>query len=115
MSSLFAVLGILHWLGVAAIVVGYLLSTLKGGVSPFLLWGARAQLLIGLAMVAVAAMLGMTLNHVWVAAKLLVAVGVVACVESARARANRGDTRPTLVQIGGGLAFVNVALGLLWG
>lgn len=115
MSSLFPVLGILHWIGVAALLVGYLLSTLKGGVSPFLLWGARAQLVIGLAMVGVAEMLGMSLNHVWVALKLIVAVGVVACTEAARARAKRGDDRPTLVQVGGGLAFLNVGLGLLWG
>lgn len=114
MSTLFQALGIVH-IGVAALIVaGYVLSLSTSRLHPLMVWAARAQLLLGLAMVGIAE--GgkvLTLDHGWVGAKLLVALGVVGCCEMASVRQRRGRARSRLIHVALGLTSVNILVAYL--
>lgn len=114
MTTAFSVLGVLHWIGLGVIVLGYGLSLGRGVIHELMVWGARVQLLLGLALVAVADMSGARLDHAWVAVKLLVAVAVVGLCEVSRSRAERGAAQPVLTHLAAALAAVNVAVATLW-
>lgn len=106
---------VLHLLGMATIVGGWLAMRLGAprGLSP-LVWGARAQLLIGLILVGLNEMNQEDVNNVKIGVKLLVALGVVTCAEIARARAKKGTDQPTLVNVAFALTLVNVLVAVLW-
>ncbi len=115
MSATYTVLSLAHWAGLAAIVIGYTLSISRGVISDVMVWGARIQLLLGLALVAVAEMGSLDpLNHVKIAVKLVVALAVVALCEIARSRAAKGDDKPVLMHAAAGLTVVNVLVASLW-
>ena len=80
MAATFTVLGLAHWAGLACIVLGYVLSLSRGVIGDVMVWGARLQLLIGLALVGVAEMGGSgdPLNHAKVGAKLVILLVIVA-------------------------------------
>ncbi|MCA0436072.1 MAG: hypothetical protein KDB39_19115 [Austwickia sp.] len=111
MVQAFQILGIVH-IGVAALIVaGYVLTLSSSRMHPLMTWSARAQLLLGLALVGLAE--GgdvMTLNHTWVALKLIVAVAVVACCEIANARARKGTPAPMFAHVALTLTLVNILL-----
>ena len=72
--------------------------------------------LLGLALVGIAE--GgkvMTLNHAWVGAKLVVALGVVACCEIATARARKGMPVPKLMHVALTLTLINVLVAYVAG
>lgn len=112
----------LHLVGMAALLVGYYLSwqASRGNRPLFphqmMVWGARAQLITGLIVVA----LGETVadqeyNHVKIAVKLLIALAVAGMVESGAAKARRHEfVQPRLVHIAGVLAIVNALVATLW-
>jgi hypothetical protein len=108
---------VLHILGVAAI-VGSAVFVARGVVTPALLWGARVQVLTGLALVGLKegskTAADPAPDHTWVAVKLVVALVVVACVEIANARHRKGSDEPRLVHAAGGLAVLNVLVAILW-
>ena len=52
----------------------------------------------------------MTLNNSWVAAKLLVAIGVVACCEISAARHRKGRPLPVLMHVALGLTVLNIVV-----
>ncbi|MBK7721331.1 MAG: hypothetical protein IPI32_03625 [Austwickia sp.] len=115
MSTVFMVLGILHWVGLAAIVGGYFLSLQRQVIHPVMLWGARLQLLLGLALVGVAEMGKVaSFGHAWVAVKLVIALAVVACCEIAAARTRKGAAAPMLIHAGFVLACVNFLIASFW-
>lgn len=102
-----------HLLGMAAI-IGSAVFVARGAATPALVWGARAQLVTGLALVGLKEMDGGGLNHAKVGVKLLVAVAVAACAEIAAAKSRKGDERPQLVTAAGALAILNTAIAVLW-
>lgn len=112
----FTVLGLAHWAGLACIVLGYVLSISRGVIGTVMVWGARIQLLLGLALVATVEMGGSAepLNNAWVGVKLVVALAVVALCEIARGKAARGQNNPILMHIAAGLTVVNVLVATLW-
>ena len=84
---------VLHLLGMAAILGGWIAA--RAGSTSFapLVWGARAQVVTGL---------------------LLVAIAVAACAEIAAARARKGEPKPALVDAAAGLTVLNVLVAVLW-
>ncbi len=108
MDSVYMVLGLLHWAGFASILLGYFLSLQRLVISPVMVWGARVQLLLGLAMVALAEIGEVAkFGHMWVGLKLLIALAVVACCEIAASRARKGTNKPLFLHAGFVLACVN--------
>lgn len=116
MVATFTILVLAHWVGVALLIFGYVLSVNQGAISNIMVWGARVQLLLGLALVGAAEMGGKVegLNHLWIASKLVIALVVVGLCEVARTKATRGANNPKLMHVAAGLVLVNVILANLW-
>lgn len=114
MSAIASVVLVLHLLGMAAILSGYVSMRTGGRGMPVLVWGARAQLLTGLLLVVVAVLADWTLSHNKIGVKLIVALLVVCCAELAHARAKAGEPKPTVVHTAAGLTVLNVLVAVLW-
>ncbi|CAM2908363.1 MULTISPECIES: hypothetical protein [Dermacoccus] len=114
MTTLQNVLLFAHLLGMAAIIGGYAAVAKAPRAVPAMVWGARAQLLIGLAMVGVASSQSWELNHVWVAVKLLIAFVVVGLLEVAQSKEKKNEVAAPLVTGAAVLAVVNVAVAVFW-
>lgn len=114
METLGPLLVVLHLLGMAAIVGGWLASRTGSPAMAPIVWGARAQLVTGLALVGLAEAGDGSPDHTKVAVKLVVAVAVAACAEIAAARARRGEPSGSLLDGAGILAVVNVLVAVLW-
>ncbi len=115
MEFLIDVFVVLHLLGMTAILGGWLAVRLGAprGLVP-LVWGARAQVLIGLVLVGLNEMNHEDVNNAKIAVKLLVALGVVAFAEIARARSKKENDQPMLVNVAFALTLVNVLVAVLW-
>lgn len=115
MDVLINVFVVLHLLGMAAIVGGWLAHRLgaAGAMTP-LVWGARAQVVTGLLLVGFNEMGDKELNHAKIGVKLVVALAVAACAEIANAKAKRNEDNATLVNAAFGLTVVNVCVAVLW-
>jgi hypothetical protein len=115
MEPVIGVFVVLHLLGMAAILGGWLAIRLGAprGLMP-LVWGARAQVVIGLVLVALNEFNREELNNVKIGVKLVVALAVAACAEIANARARKGSEQPALVNAAAGLAVVNMLVAVLW-
>lgn len=116
--TFFEALGGIHALIAVLMLIGYVLYLLKktGPVPALMLWPARLQLLLGLVLVGLAeGALDMSLNHMKVGIKLLVALAVVACLEIANAarRKDHGQGRPALVHAAAALVIVNILVAYL--
>ncbi|MBW3084727.1 hypothetical protein KEM60_00916 [Austwickia sp. TVS 96-490-7B] len=109
MVSVFTTLGIVH-VGVAALILaGYIMSLSTDRAHPLMTWAARIQLVLGLVLVGIAE--GgkvMVLDHAWVGAKLVIALGVVACCEVAAAGQRKAAPKPMLLHLALALTLVNV-------
>lgn len=114
MDALRTTLLILHFVGLAAILGGALEQwrTSAKFTSPVTLWGARAQLLTGLALAALiftgddAA----DANHMKIGVKLLVALAVVALAEMNAKKAVIANSERFIVA----LTVVNVVVAVAW-
>ncbi len=107
----------LHLLGMAAVVGGWLVARRGSSFPVTVLWGARAQLVTGLALVGLAEASkepGQALSYAKITVKLLVALAVVAMAEIGAARARRGQPHGTQLDVAGGGAVVNVLVAALW-
>lgn len=102
-----------HLLGMAAI-IGSAVFVARGAVTPALVWGARAQLITGIALVGLAQANDDEVDNTKIGVKLLVAIAVVACAEIAAAKERKGQARPQLVHAAGALALLNVVIAVLW-
>ncbi len=105
---------LLHLLGMAAIVGGWVAVRRGGGSLAPVVWGARAQLLTGLVLVGILESGDEPVNHAKIGVKLLVAIVVAGCAEVASARQRRGGDRTPLLDAAGGLAVLNAAIAVLW-
>lgn len=115
MTTAYTALTFLHWGGLALLVVGYFLSFTRAVISPVMVWGARLQLLIGLAIVAVVEMGAlMDLNNAWVAIKLLLAVLIVGLCEVAQSKADKGQNAPLFLHLAAAVTVVTVLVATLW-
>lgn len=122
MDAVYTALVVLHVLGMAALVGGWFAvevgtrsaSALSPG--PVMLWGARLQLLTGLALVGLGeAVLDKDYDSTKIAVKLVVALAVAALVEIASGRARRRRAvAPTMVHVAGSLGVLNVLVAVLW-
>lgn len=109
----------LHFVGLAAILAGWVVWRRSQVVEALSVWGARLQVLTGLILVGLAEMVaatgGRAVNHPKVAVKLLIALAVVAVYEIANARSKKpGSDVGTLVTAGAGLAVANILVATLW-
>ncbi len=112
MDTAISVLLWAHWGGLALIVVGYIMSLAAGVIHPIMIWGARLQFLIGLAMVGAGEMAGYQMDHMWVGIKLVIALAVVAFCEIAGARAKRGQNKQLFVHFAALFTVINVLYAL---
>ncbi len=122
MDAVYNVLVYAHVLGLSALIGGYFAvsaASRSGGrfvPSAVMVWGARAQIITGLAMVGLAeAVLDNELNHVKIGVKLLVALVAAWLVEKGSAKARRSEVVPAgMVHAAGALAMTNAAVAVLW-
>ena len=117
MDVLHKVLVVIHLLGMAAVVGGWIAVRSARTVPPVVVWGARAQLLTGLLLVAFASMDktdDWAVNNTKIAVKLVISLVVVAAAEIGAARSKRGQDAGTLLDVAGGAAVVNVLVAALW-
>lgn len=115
MDFLYNLLVVAHFLGLAALIGGWIATKVGSTALSPVVWGARVQLLTGLLIVTVAeTSFDFELNHMKIGVKLIVALGAVAAAEIAAARARKNDPKQTLVDAAGGLAILNVLVAVLW-
>ncbi|WP_280236963.1 hypothetical protein [Nocardia cyriacigeorgica] len=115
MDLIYNVVVVTHLLGMAAVVGGYAAG--QPVVSEVMVWGARLQLITGVALVGLAESidsLDKDLNMVKIGIKLTISVLVAAFAEMGRADAKRGKDVPWMTHAAGGLAIVNVLIAVLW-
>ncbi len=115
MEFVYHLLVVLHLLGMAAVVGGYLATMRSPRVVPAMVHGALTQLVTGLAMVGMRESKVVPgeepLDHAKIGVKLLVALVVVVLAW----RNRRRETVPGgVVHAIGGLAVVNVLVAALW-
>ena len=108
------ILLLVHLLGMAAIVGGFLAVLKAPRAIPAMVWGARLQLLSGLAMVGVAESQHWSLDHTWVAVKLVIALIVAGLLEVSSSKEKKGDSAAPLVQAAAALAVINVIVAIFW-
>lgn len=106
---------VLHFLGMATILGGWLATRLGAskGVTA-LVWGARAQLLIGVILVGLLEFSHEDLNMAKIGVKLAVALAAVACAEIANVRQRKITPAPRLVDLAAIFAVINVLIAVMW-
>lgn len=112
MDALRYTLLILHFIGLAAI-LGPFLDQLRADakrITMTMVWGARAQLLTGLALVGVAMAGENELDHVKIAVKFLVALAIAGLAEVGRKK----EAPQTFWMLIGVLTLVNVIVAVVW-
>lgn len=114
MSLVIHLVVVVHFLGLAAILGGWIARRQGATALAPLVWGARTQLVTGLLLVGLHEMNDATLNHTKIAVKLLVAIAVAACAEIAASKERKGEPRPTLVDAAAGLTVLNILVAVLW-
>jgi len=103
---------VLHFVGIAAI-VGPTLGQLKSDtkhITTVMVWGARAQILTGLALVGVISAGDNDLKPAWIAVKFLVALAIVGISEATR---KKGAVAWAFWAVFG-LSLVNITVAVFW-
>lgn len=112
MTFVYDLLLILHFLGLAAVIGGYLTVVRSPRIVVGMVHGALTQLVTGVAMVGIAqAALDEEVDNAKIGVKLLVAL-VVAVLAFVNRR--KADVAPGVVHAVGGLAILNVVIAVLW-
>lgn len=116
MDLLRSVFLILHFIGLAALLGGFLvqikaLRRREARILPAMVHGALTMLVSGLALVGIAEAGGGDLNHVKITVKSLVLVAIVVLVFVFRRRAKAPAWALWLI---GGLTTLNVVLAVAW-
>ncbi len=114
MHIVYALVAVLHLLGMAALVGGWLVSLRTDVMNTVMVWGARIQLLTGLVLVGLAEMGDGQLDHTKVGLKLVIALIVTGLAEAAAGKERRGEEAPSMRNAAGGLALLNVLVASLW-
>ncbi len=119
MDFLYNLVVVLHFLGLAALIGGYLVAAVSAArPNSVMVWGARLQVLTGLIIVGLGEGAGVwdaqegDPNHMKIGIKLVIALAVVALTEISSGKAKKGQSAPALVHAAGGLAVVNVLVAV---
>lgn len=113
MSALRTILLVLHFIGLAAI-LGPFLDQLRADtkrITTAMVWGARAQIVTGLALAGLAFSGDNEPDHVKIAVKLLVALAIVAIAEMTRKKTTDISWAYWAV---GALTTVNIIVAVVW-
>jgi hypothetical protein len=117
MDLVYNILVVLHLLGMAAVVGGWIAVRSGRTVTAPVVWGARAQIVTGVLLVGIASAIkddSHEVNNAKIAVKLVIALVVVAAAEIGNVRTKRGQDAGTLLDVAGGAAVVNVGVAALW-
>lgn len=115
MTFLHVFLVFLHILGAAAIFGGWLANFKTPTVNVWQWYGSIAQLVTGLLLVGLAEMQDFEVNHVKIAVKILLAIGVFVAALLGRKKIKAGLPVPTGLAHGtGGTALIAIAVAVLW-
>jgi len=115
MELLHSFLVFLHLLGAAALLGGWLATFKKPTVSTFQFIGAWVQLVTGVLLVGLAEMGDGGVNHVKIAVKLALLIGILVTAWIGRRRVKRNQPVPTgIAHAVGGLTLINVAIAVFW-
>lgn len=132
MRVVIGIVVVLHLLGAAAIIGPWLAAPLAGRIRMAMVWGARAQVVTGLVLVALhggSSDPSDALNRTKIGVKLVIALACAACAEIANGRQRRALTAADtggggfttavlpatgLVQATAVLAILNVCVAVLW-
>lgn len=117
MDLVYNLLVVLHLLGMAAVVGGWIAVRSGRTVTAPIVWGARAQLVTGLALVGIASAIKDDTHEVdnaKIAVKLVIALVVLVAAEIGSARSRRGQDAGTLLDVAGGAAVANVLVAAVW-
>lgn len=113
MDALRYILLILHLIGMAAILGPFLgqLTAKTKAITMTMVWGARGQLVTGIALVGLASANDNDVDHVKIAVKLLVAIAIVGISEATHKKSGSLQTPWMLVGL---LTLVNVIVAVVW-
>ena len=114
MDLVYRILVVLHLLGMAMIVGGWLATVRAPRVLPGMWHGALTQLVTGIALVGMASsgLVDRDVDNAKISVKLVVALAVVVLISLNR---RKGDgVAPGVVHAIGGLAVLNVLVAVLW-
>ncbi|WP_010541737.1 hypothetical protein [Dietzia alimentaria] len=115
MDIVFNIVLILHFIGLAGIIGGWLATIKAPHVNKAILHGAIIQVVTGLILVVMREFEdGFELNHMKIGIKLLVAIVIlVVAIIGVRKEARAQGSTATLAHVAGVLGIVNVAIAVL--
>ena len=113
MDILYKLLVVLHLIGMAMIVGGWLVTIRAPRMAPGMWHGALTQLVTGVLLVGLASggLVDVVVDDAKIAVKLIIGVAVAVIIFLGRRR-RRGA--PGMVHAAGALALVNVLIAVLW-
>ena len=117
MDFLFKLVVALHLLGMAVIVGGWVVSRGADRFPVAIVWAARAQFLLGIAIVGMAEGMkdeGEVLNYPKITVKIILALIVVAMAEIGNARTRKGQSSRTQLDAAGGTGLLAALVAALW-
>lgn len=104
-----------HLLGAAALVGGWLATFKTPTVGRWQFIGAWVQLITGLLMIGLIEMNDGSPDHIKIAVKLLLAVGILVAAWIGRKKVKQGlPVAKGLAHAVGGLALINIAVAVFW-
>ena len=113
MDIVFNIVLILHFVGLAGIIGGWLATIKAPHVNKAILHGAILQVVTGLLLVGLREMDGADVNHMKIGIKLLIAIVIlVVAILGVRKEARAQGTTATLAHVAGALGIVNVAIAV---
>lgn len=113
MDIVFNIVLILHFVGLAGIIGGWLATIKAPHVNKAILHGAILQVVTGLLLVGLREMDGADVNHMKIGIKLLIAIVIlVVAILGVRKEARAQGTTATLAHVAGVLGIVNVAIAV---
>ena len=113
MDIVFNIVLILHFIGLAGIIGGWLATIKAPEVNKAILHGAILQVVTGLLLVGLREMDDVDVNHMKIGIKLLIAIVIlVVAVLGVRKEARAQGSTATLAHVAGALGIVNVAIAV---
>ncbi|HMT51413.1 hypothetical protein [uncultured Dietzia sp.] len=114
MDTVIHIILILHFIGLAGIIGGWLATIKAPHMAKGILHGAILQVVTGLLLVGLREMQDADLNHMKIGIKLLIAIVIlVVAIIGVRKEAKTPGSTSTLATVAGLLGIVNVAIAVL--
>ena len=113
MDIVFNIVLILHFIGLAGIIGGWLATIKAPHVNKAILHGAILQVVTGLLLVGLREMDDVDVNHMKIGIKLVIALVILmVAILGVRKEARAQGTTATLAHVAGALGIVNVAIAV---